>query len=63
MGSLFKQPEMPKTAMPTPEVPARPEVESAEDIQKLAKKRKGRGATILTGELEPMDIGKRTLLG
>ena len=63
MPSLFKKPEMPKTTMPKPEVPPMPEVESAEDIVKMAKKRRGKAATVITGELEPMDIGKRTLLG
>lgn len=63
MPSLFKKPEMPKTALPKPEVPAVPQMESAEDIAKLAKRRRGRGQTILAGELEPLDIGKRTLLG
>ena len=63
MGSLFAKPKMPKTAIPKPEVPPMPEVESAEDITKWYKKRRGRQATILAGELEPLDIGKRTLLG
>ena len=63
MGSLFKKPEMPKTAMPTPEVPPIPEVEEAGDVAKFMKKRKGRQQTIMAGALEPMDIGKRTLLG
>lgn len=49
--------------MPTPEVPARPETESPEEVSKFLKRRKGREKTILAGALEPSDIGKRTLLG
>lgn len=63
MGSLFKKPEMPKTSMPTPEVPAVPEKEDPGDVMAMMKKRKGRMDTILTGELEPIDIGKKHLLG
>jgi hypothetical protein len=63
MGSLFRAPEVPKMSMPTPEVPAVPQVEGAEDIAKLMKRRRGRQATILAGSLEPTDIGKRYLLG
>jgi len=62
MSSLFKPPKQ-RTSMPTPEVPAVPQVEGKEEVSKLMKKRKGRSATVLTGDLEPMDIGKRTLLG
>ena len=29
----------------------------------MRRKRRGRSSTILTGDLEPMDLGKRTLLG
>lgn len=60
---LFEGPESPKMAIPKPEVPAIPQTEGPEDIAKLMKKRSGRQATILTGDLEPMDIGKRRLLG
>jgi hypothetical protein len=63
MTSLFKKPEMPKTALPTPEVPAIPQKETKEEVSKFLKRRSGRAKTILTGSLEPMDIGKRTLLG
>ena len=63
MSSLFKKPEMPKTIMPKAEAVPMPEIESAEDISKLVKKRRGRGQTIMAGDLEPLDIGKRTLLG
>ncbi len=44
-----------------------PTVETGEDPLDLLRKRKrrasGRQQTILTGDLVPMDIGKRTLLG
>jgi hypothetical protein len=60
---LFERPESPKMAIPKPEVPAIPEKESPEDIAKFMKKRRGRQSTILTGDLVPMDIGKRSLLG
>ena len=63
MGSIFSKPKMPKTQMPSAETPAVPQVESAEDLSKMLKMRSGRGKTIMTGDLEPMDIGKKTLLG
>ena len=63
MGSLFAKPEMPKTMMPVPKVPARPEVESAEDLQRFMKKRDGKAKTVKAGELVPKDIGKNYLLG
>ena len=63
MSSLFRKPEMPKSMIPVPELPAKPEVETPEELAKLMRKRTGRASTIMTGELEAMDIGKRTLLG
>ena len=63
MGSMFSKPKMPKTQMPSPEVPAVPQTESAEDLSKMLKMRSGRGRTVMTGELEPVDIGKKKLLG
>lgn len=62
MTSLFK-PKIPQTAIPSPEVPAMPEVEDARDISRFKKRRKGRQQTIKAGDLEPLDIGKKTLLG
>lgn len=56
--------------MDPPKTPARPdplpkaEVEDPEDIiKRLRKRSSGRADTILAGDLMPMDIGKRTLLG
>jgi hypothetical protein len=63
MGSLFKKPEMPKSAILTPPASTIPEVEDIEDIEKFQRKRRGRQRTVMAGELEPLDIGKRTLLG
>jgi len=63
MSSLFKTPKMPKTALPVPEAQPIPEVEEPDDIVRFMRKRRGRAGTILTGALEPMDTGKRTLLG
>jgi len=63
MGSMFSKPKMPKTQMPSAEVPAVPQVESAEDLSKMLKMRAGRGRTVMTGDLEPEDIGKKKLLG
>lgn len=34
-----------------------------ESIMRLMRRRRGRADTILTGDLVPTDIGKRTLLG
>ena len=63
MSSLFKQPKMPKTAMPTPESQPLPEKEGGDDLAQFMKKRSGRTSTILAGSLKPLDIGKRSLLG
>ena len=66
MGSImdkwfgFDPPKMP----PLPPPVAIPEMEGDRfDAFKRLRRRKGRAQTILTGSLEPMDIGKRTLLG
>lgn len=57
MGGLFKSPKTAK-APPVPDVEAIPTVG---DVKK-PKRRRGRGETILTGELEPVTT-KKTLLG
>jgi len=57
MGGLFKSPKTVK-ALPVPEVEAIP---TAQEPTKR-KRRRGRGETILTGELEPVTT-KKTLLG
>lgn len=50
--------------MPTPPAPIPiPELEGDEALKKAGRKKGGRASTILTGDLIPMDIGKKTLLG
>ena len=67
MGSImdkwfgFDPPQMPKLP-PVAPIPI-PEMDEGMDAFKRLRKRKGRSKTIVTGDLEPMDIGKRTLLG
>jgi hypothetical protein len=67
MGSFFRNifssPEAPKTAVVEPSVPAVPKTEDAKDTQRFKRKRRGRAQTVIAGELEPTDVGKRTLLG
>jgi len=65
MGSVMDKwfgMDPPKEPTP-PSPPPKPEVESADDIMKRMKKTKGRAETIIAGDLVPMDIGKRSLLG
>jgi len=59
---FLKGPEVPPP--PPPPAPL-PKLETAMPGEEGAKRkpRRGRSATILTGELVPMDIGKKTLLG
>lgn len=59
MGGLFKSPETIKA----PIVPEPEPIPTVGDVDKPARKRRrGRGETILTGELEPVTT-KKTLLG
>lgn len=63
MGGLFSKPK--KVRMPpVPEPEPMPESlgETGEEARKM-RKRKGRGKTIITGELEPEFVGKKRLLG
>jgi hypothetical protein len=60
---LFKPPETPRFTVEKPEAVPLPEAEDAGTVSKQLKRRRGRGATVLAGELEPKDIGKSTLLG
>lgn len=55
-----------KTKLPTPTPAAPPPTPQAEDVMesyKRMRRRRGRADTILTGDLVPEDIGKKTLLG
>ena len=67
MGSVmdkwfgFDPPKVPKPAPPAPK--PTPETEAAEDMLKRLRKKRGRASTIIAGDLEPMDVGKRSLLG
>lgn len=59
MGGMFSKP---KTVKPPPLPPpaAVPEIEE-EEIK--PRRRRGRRETFVTGELEPVSIGRKTLLG
>jgi hypothetical protein len=64
MGSLFKKPKMPKIPPPPPPPAPPPRLETmGEPAKRLRKKAKGRAFTVLTGDLTPFDIGKKSLLG
>lgn len=56
-GSPVKAPEVP----PPPPIPEADEGVSDEARRRM--RRKGRKETIITGELVPEDVGKKTLLG
>lgn len=59
MGGLFKSPK----TVTTPVVPEAEIIPEAADVEKPKRKRlRGKGETILTGELEPVTT-KRTLFG
>ena len=59
MGGLFRSPK----TIAAPIVPEVEPIPTVGDIDKPARKRRrGRGETILTGELEPVTT-KKTLLG
>lgn len=59
--------EKPKTVKPpiVPEPEPVPEVteEVTDEEKRRARRRSGRRKTIITGELEPKTVGKKTLLG
>lgn len=59
--ALLKKPKIP-TPPDVPPLPPTPEIEE-EGAKKFARKRRGRAKTILTGELTPVGIGEKTLLG
>jgi hypothetical protein len=53
-----------KMQMTTEAPPAVPETgEDEEDYMQRQKRRKGRAKTIITGDLTPETLGKKTLLG
>ena len=62
LGNLFKKPKAPPPP-PLPEPTPTLEASTGEEPVTRKRIRRGRSATILTGELVPMDIGKKTLLG
>ncbi len=70
MSGLFSKPRTPAVVAPAP-MPAvetpKPVVEDTGVVEdeevRLARQRKGRRKTLLTGELEPMVEGKKRLLG
>ena len=58
----FDPPEKPKLPVVSPP----PTIEKAMGVAgtlRRSRPQRGRASTILTGDLVPMDIGKRTLLG
>lgn len=61
-AGAFKKPKKPPPPPEAPPPPPTPEVEE-EAIKKFKRKRAGRGKTIITGDLTPELIGKKTLLG
>lgn len=62
MGGLFSKPKSVK--MPPVEEPEPLAVpETGDEEAKRTRRRKGKGKTIVTGELEPEFVGKQRLLG
>ena len=56
-----QKPNIPRPPRPVP--PPKMETANAEDARKLMPRRRGRSETILGGELEPTNLGRKTLLG
>jgi hypothetical protein len=63
MSSLFRKPPKSRVPLIAPPIVPTPDMGEMEDLSKLVKSRSGRQQTIIAGDLEPTDIGKRTLLG
>ncbi len=63
MGGLFGGAPRPVTAPVVPPPPAVPDV--GPEVGDIARRKRPRGRreTFLTGDLEPMDLGKAGLLG
>ena len=57
----FDPPKVKLPPVPPPEPVS--ERQTPEDVAKRMRRTKGRSETILTGDLVPKDVGKRTLLG
>lgn len=63
MSGLFPKPKTVKAPEVPPPAPI-PEVgEETGDLERKKQFRRGRSQTFITGELEPMTTGKKTLLG
>ena len=65
MGSMFSKPPSVKTPQVPDPLPI-PEVDTDaldDELARRRRRRSGRGKTVLTGELEPAMVGKKTLLG
>ena len=65
MGAMFSKPKS-IDAPPVPDPAPIPEVDTDaldDELARRRRRRSGRGKTVLTGELEPGMVGKKTLLG
>jgi len=64
MSGLFKAPKAPAPPPVPPPAPI-PEVgpETGDETMRMARRRSGFRKTLLTGNLEPIGTGKKTLLG
>jgi len=70
VGSLFSRPKKPSLppvpimpAIPPPPPTPVPSPEVEDEAAKKARRRSGFAKTILTGDLEPVQTGKKKLLG
>lgn len=69
MGSIMDKwfgidpPKAPKAPAPLAPLPTADSGGGLNDALRRSRRRSGRSNTILTGDLVPMDVGKRSLLG